>query len=73
MYVSDPNVSNAEEFQVLGIDDLMVKCDLIFGLVAHQEFKSLAESGQFSNLNFVDFCGIKENSVNNIPNTVNKK
>ncbi len=73
VYVSDPNVSSSEEFQILSVDDLIAKCDLIFGLVAHREFKRIAKSGQFSNLSFVDFCGIKENSLNNIPNIDNNK
>ena len=73
IYVSDPNFPNLTEFQIMDVNDIFSRCDLIFGLVAHREFKSFANSGSFDETKYIDFCGIKKNSKNEILNNITGK
>ncbi len=56
--VSDPNIQDSKEFKLMTINQVMNNCHLIFGLVAHREFKEAALSKDFDRSKFIDFCGI---------------
>lgn len=70
VYVADPNFPNLTEFQMINGDEVLTRCDLIFGLVAHKEFKEVVNTGLFDESKYTDFCGIKKNVKNEILNNI---
>ena len=49
----EPNLKNSQDIDLFSLDEIFNKCDVIFVLVAHKEFKKIS-----SKENIVDYCGI---------------
>ena len=49
----EPNLKNSQDIDLFSLDEIFNKCDVIFALVAHKEFKKIS-----SKENIVDYCGI---------------
>ena len=52
--ISEPNLKENQDFKLHQYEDVLKKADLVFVLVAHNEFKKI----NFNNKKIFDFCGL---------------
>lgn len=57
MVIVEPNIESHELFNIVSMDEFF-DCDLVIGLVKHDEFKDGAFKEKLAKSNFLNFCGI---------------
>lgn len=57
MVIVEPNIESHELFNIVSMDEFF-DCDLVIGLVKHDEFKDDAFKEKLAKSNFLNFCGI---------------
>jgi UDP-N-acetyl-D-mannosaminuronic acid dehydrogenase len=55
--VVEPNIESHQLFNIVSLDNFF-DCDLVVGLVKHDEFKDSAFKQKLAKSNFLNFCGI---------------
>ena len=55
--VVEPNIESHQLFNIVSLDKFF-DCDLVVGLVKHDEFKDSAFKQKLAKSNFLNFCGI---------------